>query len=885
MAPSRTRRSRGHALAAVALLLTAAAGLACVAAVPADQPLPQLKVDSLALEFQGFSSDITRHGPVHLLWQNPGPSSPYDDDATARALCAAAMDEARGSDSPPVGSAAEARVDAGGAAARDRRGDRGGDGTAAISGSSAPGLILNEGAPASRLADSIVCADVLAAGARLLRGRGLLAGLGTTPTGHPVDAEVTRVLAAFARERTLLEAELASAGVLEGWVEGGTFGHEYKLRALVAAAVMQPAQVACEVGFNMGHSALLWLLAHPTGDGVVHAFDLGEHEYAFVGARYLMRRFPGRLRMHFGDSAETVPTHARGMWGPVAAAAAARRHGVPEPAGTQEALASTEWCDFVFVDGGHSYAEAKADLDNVALLVGPERSGGSSLPNVMAGDGGANGHRGPPRGALVFVDDVHPGVNNVWSAWEHSVRAGDVVGIADVATSDTASSFADTGGITVGVFSQRRLEQVELQLAPDLHAPPLPQLSEVPDYDCHEWYGGQLLATVQPPAVEHARPSRPPTTVASRDDFVAAYEAELARIKEDEQAGKLCFPPRGVEAAAAATATGQPSAVATVLRDGAVGLHVDAAVLRDMAALLSPCAAAEAAARRHDLSPGSRLTASECDAVELGVDVWKSCPGADSALPALLQRLVAGTAAPARARHPRGHAAPRGDDRGSVVASSAPSNTTPTLLQLIEGVLDGPIAGAVPTTLMNTSLAEERCYWRWAPGTSHDPTVNAHVDCGCSTVKLLVYLPVPAVDSHAHDVQSVTRDTGAFTYLLGSHTSNTNTSVAAAQIAIRNAGVEWADAQSRSDFMRIVPRELRYKSAVGLDWPDGSEWRERLRGAETVFESTAVTNSGAPLNAVLFDTHGVHHGGAVLVPNRERLAVQLKFDRAMPVSQ
>ena len=75
------------------------------------------------------------------------------------------------------------------------------------------------------------------------------------------------------------------------------------LAALDAAAARAPLHTVCEVGFNAGHSALLWLLGAPRARVV--SFDIGLYP-ALVGARWLSRRFPGRFTLVQGDSAVSV---------------------------------------------------------------------------------------------------------------------------------------------------------------------------------------------------------------------------------------------------------------------------------------------------------------------------------------------------------------------------------------------------------------------------------------------------------------------------------------------------------------------------------------------------------------------------------------------------
>jgi len=96
----------------------------------------------------------------------------------------------------------------------------------------------------------------------------------------------------------------------------------------------------CETGFNLGHSSFNYLTANR--HAVVHSFDLGIHQYAHKMAAFMRRQFPSRIYVHFGDSTQTVREFAR-----------SRPH---------------QRCDFIYVDGGHTYTVAMADLLNLASM-------------------------------------------------------------------------------------------------------------------------------------------------------------------------------------------------------------------------------------------------------------------------------------------------------------------------------------------------------------------------------------------------------------------------------------------------------------------------------------------------------------------------------------
>lgn len=62
-----------------------------------------------------------------------------------------------------------------------------------------------------------------------------------------------------------------------------------------------------EIGFNAGHSALLFLLANPSS--VVTCFDICHHAYTKKCFEFLSSIFPGRLQLIIGDSTITVPQY------------------------------------------------------------------------------------------------------------------------------------------------------------------------------------------------------------------------------------------------------------------------------------------------------------------------------------------------------------------------------------------------------------------------------------------------------------------------------------------------------------------------------------------------------------------------------------------------
>ena len=88
-----------------------------------------------------------------------------------------------------------------------------------------------------------------------------------------------------------------------------------------------------EIGFNAGHSADNFLMINPRIKLV--SFDLGYHEYVIPAKKYIEDKYAKRHILILGDSKNTIPQYH-----------------------------TKELFDVIFVDGGHDYDTAKADLLN-----------------------------------------------------------------------------------------------------------------------------------------------------------------------------------------------------------------------------------------------------------------------------------------------------------------------------------------------------------------------------------------------------------------------------------------------------------------------------------------------------------------------------------------
>lgn len=199
----------------------------------------------------------------------------------------------------------------------------------------------------------------------------------------------------------LLDALVGDSGEALAF-EHGIFAYPTKLWGLRELMARLPsARRICEIGFNTGGSALLWLLARP--DTTVLAFDLGHHSYVRPAAAYLQARFGAHwLRLVLGDSKQTVPAELA----------------TRDP---------SEVCDVLFVDGGHTVDDARSDLRFMAAFANPA-------------------------GHVLLVDDTD--FTSVGEAWKELVDLGFIEPLAELtANLDPRATNINRGpSISVGVF-------------------------------------------------------------------------------------------------------------------------------------------------------------------------------------------------------------------------------------------------------------------------------------------------------------------------------------------------------------------------------------------------------------------------------------------------
>jgi predicted O-methyltransferase YrrM len=114
-----------------------------------------------------------------------------------------------------------------------------------------------------------------------------------------------------------------------GWFVEGSANAE-QLAFLSATAAKEEIRQIVEIGFNAGFSSYAFLSANPSAH--VTSFDLAEHEYVSMSKEHIDTEFPGRHTPLFGDSGHN---------------------------GT---------FDLIFIDGGHTYDVACADISNMKRL-------------------------------------------------------------------------------------------------------------------------------------------------------------------------------------------------------------------------------------------------------------------------------------------------------------------------------------------------------------------------------------------------------------------------------------------------------------------------------------------------------------------------------------
>eukprot|EP00698_Gefionella_okellyi_P015341 TRINITY_DN4329_c1_g2_i1.p1 TRINITY_DN4329_c1_g2~~TRINITY_DN4329_c1_g2_i1.p1 ORF type:complete len:564 (+),score=126.08 TRINITY_DN4329_c1_g2_i1:249-1694(+) len=144
----------------------------------------------------------------------------------------------------------------------------------------------------------------------------------------------------------LIVAQCVENPVFSTPIEGHTHmtDTEFKVKAhteLVHNTLL--VKTVCEVGFNVGHSTVIWLENNPNVH--VYSFDFCSNPCSEDTIAFLQRKYNNRLTLMCGDSRVTIPQFAR-------------EH--PDVK-----------CDLIHVDGGHTGDVPLADLRNMRVLANP----------------------------------------------------------------------------------------------------------------------------------------------------------------------------------------------------------------------------------------------------------------------------------------------------------------------------------------------------------------------------------------------------------------------------------------------------------------------------------------------------------------------------------
>eukprot|EP00386_Alphamonas_edax_P016256 GDKI01049653.1.p1 GENE.GDKI01049653.1~~GDKI01049653.1.p1 ORF type:complete len:311 (-),score=64.65 GDKI01049653.1:40-972(-) len=124
------------------------------------------------------------------------------------------------------------------------------------------------------------------------------------------------------------------------YMEGNVATSERALRMYFEVARGPNVKTICEIGFNAGHSAAIFLVANPHAKVV--SFDVGQFNYTVANANLMKDIFGDRFFMVWGDSKLSVPSV---------------RAELPDLR-----------CDVIAIDGDHSTETAFLDLMNMREL-------------------------------------------------------------------------------------------------------------------------------------------------------------------------------------------------------------------------------------------------------------------------------------------------------------------------------------------------------------------------------------------------------------------------------------------------------------------------------------------------------------------------------------
>jgi len=120
--------------------------------------------------------------------------------------------------------------------------------------------------------------------------------------------------------------------------EGYSLQIEEKAKTLVELVRKYKPKNILEIGFNGGHSSLLFLI---NSSAKITSFDLGSNKYVDDGKNHIDKYYSSRHKLIKGNSLNTIPKFK---------------------------LENNEKFDMIFIDGGHEYNTAIGDLKNCLEL-------------------------------------------------------------------------------------------------------------------------------------------------------------------------------------------------------------------------------------------------------------------------------------------------------------------------------------------------------------------------------------------------------------------------------------------------------------------------------------------------------------------------------------
>jgi len=117
---------------------------------------------------------------------------------------------------------------------------------------------------------------------------------------------------------------------------------EVQLRKMVTIVSRPNVRQYCEIGMNGGHSVAAMLSTNP--DLTAHVWDLLDSNHSRPVAQLLSSLFGDRFMLHAGDTHQRLRPWARSF---------SRR------------------CDMIFIDGDHTFAGARQDIQEMAIAAAP----------------------------------------------------------------------------------------------------------------------------------------------------------------------------------------------------------------------------------------------------------------------------------------------------------------------------------------------------------------------------------------------------------------------------------------------------------------------------------------------------------------------------------